>query len=460
MKVRGIVALLLASMLMLVVRPARAQMSEGEKKATARALYQEGVKLQDQGKPVDALAKFQTAEKLYDAPTHLLHIAECQALLGKLVEATETYETLIHVQLPTGSPEPFVQAQAQARAEAPVLQQRIPTLRVTVKPDPSTLQGLVIKIDDRQMPNELVGIARPINPGSYHLTAAANGWATRAPVDVELKEKDVKSVELVLQQGAPGAVVVPVPPPYGTAGGEAPASSSAPPNGAEQSKPPPKPAGSQTGLLFGAHGGMFVPAGNVAQTANGSTIGFDRVGSAGGGIGLDFLARFARVFLVGLRADAIFLGGPDAKTVTAGQTITSSTNMFGAAVILGLLTSHDHVGFYGDLGLGLRSLNYSQSAPPAPDQHFGGSYLALGAGLSIPAGPIRIVPKVGVDFGSLKSSETCTGPTCIGPTTAAGTTSVALNQSGSYQMFFVGVTVFYDLDLDKKAKATGATAGL
>ena len=80
--------------LLFVTTSARAQMSDTEKKAAARAAYQEGVKLQDEGKASEALVRFESAQKLFSAPTHLLHIAECQALTGRLVEASETYETL------------------------------------------------------------------------------------------------------------------------------------------------------------------------------------------------------------------------------------------------------------------------------------------------------------------------------------------------------------------------------
>src|SRR5258708_6856519 len=106
-RARQIVALLFASILSLAATSPSARMSEADKKGAARAAYGEGVQLQDQGKPSEALAKFETAQKMYDAPTHQLHIAECQALLGKLVEASESYETLQRRSLPSGSPEAF-----------------------------------------------------------------------------------------------------------------------------------------------------------------------------------------------------------------------------------------------------------------------------------------------------------------------------------------------------------------
>jgi hypothetical protein len=436
---------------------AEAQMSEGEKKAAARAAYQAGVGLQDQGKPAEALVKFEGAQKLYDAPTHLLHIAECQALLGKLVEASETYQSMIVKPLPAGSPEVFQQAVEQAKAEAPALRARIPTLKVTVKPPPGSLQGLQIYVNDKTMPNELVDIARPVNPGPYRVSAqAANGYGTRGPVDFELKEKETKNLDLELVQGGGGAVVTPVPPPY--SGNNPPGGGTTDPNaGADKPKPPPKDDGPpSTGLMFGGHGGLFVPAGDVAKVSAGgasATTEFDQVASTGGGIGIDFLARFAKVFLVGARAEGIFLGGPDAKKVPQGTTLSSSTNMIGAAVVIGLMTSQDKVGFVADLGFGYRVLNTSGTATTGAssqsfDRSFNGTYFALGAGISIPAGPIRIVPKVGVDFGSLQPADTAF-------TTPGGTISTAQFESAGYQMFFVGVAVFYNFDLGKKPTTAG-----
>ena len=73
---------------------AQAQMSETEKKAAARSAYTEGVQLEESGKFAEALARFEAAQKLFDAPTHQLHIARCQAKTGRLVEASEHYEAL------------------------------------------------------------------------------------------------------------------------------------------------------------------------------------------------------------------------------------------------------------------------------------------------------------------------------------------------------------------------------
>jgi hypothetical protein len=176
---------------------ATSTMSDSERKASARAAYQEGMDLQAQKSP-DALARFQYAQRLFDAPTHLLHIAECLVVSGKLVEAQETYETLTHRELPADAPAPFREAVEAGKRELADLQPRIPTLRIEVKPSPSTLRNLTLSLNGRPVPNEVIGIARPVNPGAYRITATAWGIPPSKEVTVTLAEKDARTVEVKL----------------------------------------------------------------------------------------------------------------------------------------------------------------------------------------------------------------------------------------------------------------------
>lgn len=176
-----------------------AGMSESERKAAARAAYLEGAAAQDKGNCAEALPKFETAQKLYDAPTHLHHIAQCQAATGRLVEAQETYETLAHYALSPSAPDAFKQAQESGKKELAAIQPKIPTLRVGITPQASTLQNLQVTINGKKMPNELVGIARPMNPGTYTITATATGYKT-ANVDVVLKEGEQKPADVALKK--------------------------------------------------------------------------------------------------------------------------------------------------------------------------------------------------------------------------------------------------------------------
>jgi hypothetical protein len=173
-------------------------MSDSERKASARAAYQEGVDLETQKSWQEALARFQFAQRLVDAPTHLLHIAQCMVMLGKLVEAQESYETLTHRELAAGAPEPFRDAVETGRRELADLQPRIPTLRIEVRPAPSTLRNLALTINGRPLPVEVIGIARPINPGTYLVSATAWGIPPAKPVQITLGERDARTVQVAL----------------------------------------------------------------------------------------------------------------------------------------------------------------------------------------------------------------------------------------------------------------------
>lgn len=172
-------------------------LSESERKATARAAYIEGVSLQEKNDCAAALPKFEVAQKMFNAPTHLLHIAQCQAATGKLVEAQETYETLTRMTIATDAPQAFKQAQDEGKKELPALKPRIPTLRVQVAP--ATPKGLLVLVNGSPMPNELVGIARPVNPGKYKVSAEASGMKA-APQEIEVVEGANKTIDLTLKK--------------------------------------------------------------------------------------------------------------------------------------------------------------------------------------------------------------------------------------------------------------------
>jgi hypothetical protein len=414
--------------LLFVTTRAHAQMSETEKKAAARAAYQEGVKLQDDGKYADALARFESAEKLFDAPTHLLHIAECQALTGRLVESSETYETLARKTLPAGSPDAFTQAQQQGQAELPALRARIPSLRVTVKPGPQQVQNLQVNVNGVNMPNELLGIARPLNPGTYRFSAQAVGWSTSAPIDVPLGEKEQKSVELTLVQvqGGGAVVVAPPPPPYGSG------------NAANPDHPKPRAAGGPTsaGMLIGVHGGAVIPTGEVANN-----VKIENFATAGGGGGLDLYLRLARMLLLGATFDYASLGAPKSVNGVTG-TFDASAHTSYVGVNLGIIPNVDKVSFIGDLGVGSRSatLTLKKGGITQPESgSVSGLEFALSAGISIPAGPIRIVPKLGLGVGAFSSAK------------GEGTsTSVDIPDTSTHTFVFLGLAAFYSLDFGAK----------
>jgi hypothetical protein len=173
------------------------QMSEAERKAAARSAYAEGVQLQTAHDCAHALPRFEAAQRLFDAPTHVLRIAQCQAETGMLVEAQESYSTLSHLTLAPQAPEAFREAKEKGRTELARLSSRVPTLRVITTPAGATLKNVVVQVNGTQMPAELLGVARPLNPGRYQVKVTASPNLSGA-AETALKEGQALSLEVRL----------------------------------------------------------------------------------------------------------------------------------------------------------------------------------------------------------------------------------------------------------------------
>jgi len=174
---------------------AEAQMTTDERRATARAAYAEGVDLEERGDCRGALRRFEAAQELYDAPTHLLHLARCQAALGRLATAAETYEVLQRKALAPDAPAAFVEARAEGREALDALRPRVPKL--VVRTTPADVDGLELLVDGKTVPGYVTGLARPVNPGRYTVSAKAPSYRA-ADLVVDVHEGDTKTLELAL----------------------------------------------------------------------------------------------------------------------------------------------------------------------------------------------------------------------------------------------------------------------
>src|SRR5580692_2306439 len=138
MAMRGVPSIFSAGAIVLALASwapmASAQVVSEADRQAARELFGQGYKLQQAGNYAEALDKFSRAQAVFSAPTNLLHIAECQAQLGLLVESVETYRGLIAMPLPAGAPAAFSAAQTQAKAEMQQVEARIPKVHIEIAP--------------------------------------------------------------------------------------------------------------------------------------------------------------------------------------------------------------------------------------------------------------------------------------------------------------------------------------
>ena len=429
---------------------AHAQVSDADR-AAARDLFFEGVKLQNDGKFPEALDRFGRAQRIFSAPTHLLHIAECQVATGQLVEGSETYRTLVRTPLPQGSPPAFTQAQQQGAAELAQVEPRIPTVKIDVTPqNPANLQ---VQVDGAPMNTALVGVMRPIDPGQHKIAVYAPGY-TRVDAILNIKERESKTVPIQLQQSG-GVVYGPaVTPPPVAGANPPPAAGTTPPPAGQPEQPQewaPQKKTSTMGLLLGARAGVMFPTGTIEKGINGGpdTSMSDKV-STGGALGFEGNLRFARHFMIGLGFEHGFYGKGDNVDTNVGPAGTNVSTTISSNLVdihVGYISNPDGLGFYGELGLGYRWLIGSTSfGGTDASTVYNGGELSLGAGIFIKAGnSLRIIPKVNFGIGQFSTADTsCSGTLCSGNTTA----SLSLEQA-FHTFIFLGVGGFYNIDLGK-----------
>jgi hypothetical protein len=227
----------------------RAQDVDEASRSAARDLGYEGVDLLQKGDAPAASERLERAYEVLRVPSIGLWSARALAESGKLIEASERYLEISR--LPKAG-DVAVQdaAKADATRERDALLPRIPAVIVNVD---GAAAGRVT-LDGTAIPRALLGVRRPVNPGSHHIVAGADDTLAQ---DVTLKEGETKTVVLTftplptLKPAAPAAVAPPM------------AVRSAPPQRA--SSPGGAPSGQRiAGWALIGVGGAGLVAGGVA----------------------------------------------------------------------------------------------------------------------------------------------------------------------------------------------------
>jgi hypothetical protein len=177
-----------------VAQPASAQTSE--ERAGARAAAEQGVKAFNEGRWADAADLMSRAEKLFHAPTHLLYLAQAEEKLGHLVNAHEIYLRISRERLGRDAPEVFLAAQEDAKKRADAVRARLGQVSVTVQGAPAGA-AFAVTMDGKRVPDALVGVPHPADPGEHLFEASADGMRSN-PTKAILREGATASVTLTL----------------------------------------------------------------------------------------------------------------------------------------------------------------------------------------------------------------------------------------------------------------------
>ncbi|MEJ7729381.1 MAG: hypothetical protein WKG00_09200 [Polyangiaceae bacterium] len=152
----------------------------------ARALAAEGDALLAGGDFSGAVDRFSRAWRLVPAPTIGVRWARALVAQDQLIAAEERYVATVRTPLGEDAPPPFHTAVQEATAELAALRPRIPRLTIVRAPGVGA-----VHLDGKDVPEPLLGVPRPVDPGAHEITAA-NASAVR----FELDDGDRKRIEL------------------------------------------------------------------------------------------------------------------------------------------------------------------------------------------------------------------------------------------------------------------------
>ncbi len=197
-------ALLAAGLLM--VEPVHAQ-AQGE--AAARAHYERGVALFDEGQFTAALAEFEAAYEASHRAPILFNIGQLEARLGRSVEAVDTLRRY----LAEGGDAVSAERRALVEAEIATQSARIASVTASV-----TVPGATVSIDDVEVGTAPLPSALRVSAGEHVIAARADGFETARfrfriaggesqTVALELVARSADAARLRLAVDVPGADV-------------------------------------------------------------------------------------------------------------------------------------------------------------------------------------------------------------------------------------------------------------
>lgn len=176
---------------------ARAQEPDvDQRRSAARELAQQGDAAFRAGRCDRAIPLWQEANTRFPAPTILFRVARCQALLGRVVDATRSLQELLALPDEPDSPQAFREAKEQAASELPAVQSRIAYLSVVV--DTRGLSVMPdVRVDDRSLPLSPAPIK--MDPGSHVVRVRAKD--TSWEQTIVLEEGHHETVRVAIEQG-------------------------------------------------------------------------------------------------------------------------------------------------------------------------------------------------------------------------------------------------------------------
>jgi hypothetical protein len=162
-------------------------------RALARTIAEQGDAQFYAGRCDNAISLWRKADAVFHAPTIVLRVARCQALLGQVVAAAVSLRALVSESREADAAPAFASAREAAERELPRVRARIASLRVDVRTSRADLP-ITVEIDGT--PVDAASAPAQVDPGTHRVRVSA-GDATWTK-QVSLGDGESKTIEVPL----------------------------------------------------------------------------------------------------------------------------------------------------------------------------------------------------------------------------------------------------------------------
>lgn len=166
---------------LLIASTAFGQTSASDK-ASAEALFDQGVRLMKQSNFSDACPKLEESERIDPAVGTLLYLGECYERVGKTASAWATFREAASLAANSNQ----VERARVASSRAQDLEPKLSRLSIELAPEVARLAGVIVKRSGQRLEPSLYGTPLPVDPGEYRIEVSAPGYETwSTPIKVE-----------------------------------------------------------------------------------------------------------------------------------------------------------------------------------------------------------------------------------------------------------------------------------
>lgn len=191
-------ALIIVAGLGAMAGSARAAPAAG-RPSTPRALFDEGMRLLDEGDVARACPKLADSARLEPRVITKMALAGCYEQLGRTASAWQEYKDVAALASKAGDAE--WQRELYAIERTKIMEKKLVRLTVTVA---ESAPGLVIRRNGQVVPPAQFGVALPVDPGEQVISASAPGRETwTRTVKIAREPATVIAVPSLRQGGPP-----------------------------------------------------------------------------------------------------------------------------------------------------------------------------------------------------------------------------------------------------------------